>query len=130
MLQKSCENLIFYLPNTKTDFKWARALKALSETEVSGDRPSNSVMNVNNMVDKAYETKCLKDIIDAPVAALQGISDASGELLDHLGVKNVGDLADFKYCRWAEAIVVASQHEVVGTIAERKVAKEAAKLEY
>jgi len=80
-------------------------------------------MNVNTIVDKAYETKSLKDIVDAPVAALQGISDATGELLGHLGVHTVGDLADFKYCRWAEAIVVASQHEEVGTVAERKAAR-------
>lgn len=81
------------------------------------------MMNVNKMVDKAYETKTLKEIVEAPAAALQGLSDAAGELLEDLGVKTVGDLATFKYCRWAEAIVVAAQYEDVGTEAERKAAR-------
>ena len=59
-------------------YKWARALATLAETELKGDRPEGSMMNVNKMVDKAYETMSLKEIVDAPVAALQGVSDAAG----------------------------------------------------
>ena len=40
----------------------------------------------------------------------------------------VGDLATFKYCRYAEAIVQAAQYEDVGTDAERKAERAAAKL--
>uniref|UniRef100_A0A7S0FNT0 Uncharacterized protein n=1 Tax=Minutocellus polymorphus TaxID=265543 RepID=A0A7S0FNT0_9STRA len=109
-------------------FKWARALATLAETEVEGDRPGGSMMNVNKMVDKAYETKTLKEIVEAPVAALQGVSDAAGSLLAELHVHTVGDLATFKYCRYAEAIVQAAQYEDVGTDAERKAEREAAKL--
>ena len=87
------------------------------------------MMNVNKMVDKAYETKTLKEIVEAPAAALQGLSDAAGELLDDLGVKTVGDLAAFKYCRWAEAIITAAQYEDVGTEAERKAARAEAALQ-
>ena len=109
--------------STASDLNRARALATLAETEVAGDRPEGSMMNVNKMVDKAYETKTLKEIVEAPAAALQGLSDAAGELLDDLGVKTIGDLATFKYCRWAEAIVVAAQYEDVGTEAERKAAR-------
>jgi hypothetical protein len=38
--------------------------------------------------------------------------DTGGAALNSLGVKTVGDLAQFKHCRWAEAIVVASKFEV------------------
>ena len=109
-------------------FKWARAIATLAETEVEGDRPDGSMMNINKMVDKIYERKSLKEIVEAPVAALQGVSDAAGSLLAELHVHTVGDLAAFKYCRYAEAIVQAAQYEDVGTDAERKAERAAAKL--
>ena len=109
-------------------FKWSRALATMAEAEVEGDRPEGSMMNVNKMVDKAYETKTLKEIVEAPVAALQGVSDAAESLLAELHVHTVGDLATFKYCRYAEAIVQAAQYEDVGTDAERKAERAAAKL--
>jgi len=110
-------------------FKWARALSTLAETETEGGRLEGSMMNVDKMVTKEYETKSLKEIVDSPVAALQGLSDAAGVLLGDLHVKTVGELATFKYCRWAEAIVVASEHENEGTEAERKVERAEKKLE-
>jgi len=109
-------------------FKWSRALATMAEAEVEGDRPEGSMMNVNKMVDKAYETKTLKEIVEAPVAALRGVSDAAGSLLAELHVHTVGDLATFKYCRYAEAIVQAAQYEDVGTDSERKAERAAAKL--
>lgn len=33
-------------------------------------------------------------------------------MLNSLGVKTVGDLAEFKYCKWAEAFVTAAKFEV------------------
>jgi len=110
-------------------FVWARAIKTLSETETEGGRLEGSLMNVDQMVDKAYETKTLKEIVAAPVAALQGVSEGCGTLFGDLGVKTVEDLASFKYCRWAEAIVVASKHGNEGTEAERKVERMEKKLE-
>jgi len=110
-------------------FLWARAIKTLSETETEGGRLEGSMMNVDKMVDKAYETKTLHQLVTAPVAALQGVSEAAGSLLEELGVNTVEDLASFKYCRWAEAIAVASQHENEGTEADRKVERMEKKLE-
>jgi len=110
-------------------WKWARAIKYLAETETEGGRLEGSMMNVDKMVDKAYETKSLKEILASPIAALQGLSDGAGALLGELKVKTVDDLAIFKYCRWAEAIVVASTQEEQGTEAERKAARMQKKLE-
>ena len=80
-------------------FHMARSIKTLAETETEGGRLEGSVMNIDNAVDKEWEAKSLKEIVDAPVDALQGISEGAAKLLGSLGVKTVGDLADSKYCR-------------------------------
>lgn len=60
---------------------------------------------IEDKLDKAYETKPLTELADAPVAALQGISDAKAELLTQaLGIKTIGDLGTNKYFLWAQAI--------------------------
>jgi len=112
-------------------FHWARALKTLSETETEGGRLEGTAMNVDKMVDKAYEAKTLTEIVNSPVAALQGLSEAAGKLLGEtpLNVKTVDDLAELKYFRLAEALVVASKHENEGTETERKVERAQKKLE-
>ena len=101
-------------------FLLARALKTLSETETKDGRPKGSCMNVDKAVDKAWESKSLTEICDAPTEALEGIANEACELLESLGVKSIGDLAEFKYCRWAEAIVAASSYEEMKTEKERK----------
>lgn len=109
-------------------FLMARALKTLSETETKGGRPEGSRMNVDKAVDKAYEAKSLTEICEAPTEALEGIAKDACELLESLGVKSIGDLAEFKYCRWAEAIVDASKYEEQKTASERKLDKALKKL--
>jgi hypothetical protein len=101
-------------------FLMARALKTLAETETSGGRPEGSLMNVDNAVDKAYEAQSLTAISEAPTEAIEGIAKDACELLESLGVKSIGDLAGFKYCRWAEAIVQAAEYEEMSTAKERK----------
>ena len=69
-------------------------------------------MNINKIVDKAYEQKSFKEIANAPVAALQGISDNDGKLLQEaFNVKTVADLAKLKYVRWAQAICMLAEGE-------------------
>jgi hypothetical protein len=69
-------------------------------------------MNINNIVDKAYEQKSLKEIANAPVAALQGISDNDGKLLQEaFNVKTIADLAKLKYVKWAQAICTLAEGE-------------------
>lgn len=69
-------------------------------------------MNVNKAVDKAYESKSFKDLADAPVSALQGISEADAILLQKaFKVKTVKDLAKLKFVKWAQAIVTLSELE-------------------
>ena len=69
-------------------------------------------MNINKAVDKDFESKTLKEIADAPVACLQGVSDRMGEaLLEALKVKTVRDLANNKYVKWAQAITALADCE-------------------
>uniref|UniRef100_A0A7S1D6K2 Uncharacterized protein n=1 Tax=Cyclophora tenuis TaxID=216820 RepID=A0A7S1D6K2_CYCTE len=109
-------------------FLMSRALATLAETEVKDDRPSGSVMNVDKAVDKEYEPKTLTEIVEAPISALEGLTENAEELLKEFGVKSVGDLATWKYCRWAEAIVEAAKYEEIQTKGERKTAAALKKL--
>lgn len=69
-------------------------------------------MNLNKALDKAYEGKSLKELADAPVSALAGVSEADAELLAKaFKVKTVRDLAQLKYVRWAQAIVALGEVE-------------------
>ncbi|HQV41807.1 MAG: hypothetical protein IT466_04765 [Moraxellaceae bacterium] len=69
-------------------------------------------MNLNKALDKAYESKSLKELADAPVDALAGVSENDAKLLkEAFNVKTVRDLANLKYVKWAQAIVTLADTE-------------------
>jgi hypothetical protein len=69
-------------------------------------------MNINKAVDKAFEGKSLKELVNAPVSALQGVSENDAKLLlEAFNVKTIGDLASLKYVKWAQAIVALADTE-------------------
>lgn len=69
-------------------------------------------MNIGKALDKEWETKSLKEIAKAPVAALQGVSEADARALEAaFGVKTIEDLANLKYVKWAQAIVTLAATE-------------------
>lgn len=69
-------------------------------------------MNINKALDKAYETKSLKEILKAPVDALQGVSEKDAELLySAFKIKTVEDLANNKFFKWARAIQLLAETE-------------------
>ncbi|MGF1451913.1 MAG: hypothetical protein ACFB21_07570 [Opitutales bacterium] len=69
-------------------------------------------MNINEAVDKAYETKSLKEIANAPVDAIQGVSEGDAKLLaEAFNIKTVRDLGTNKFFKWAEAITVLADKE-------------------
>ncbi len=68
-------------------------------------------INVNKAVDKAFETKSLREIADAPVSALEGLSEANAALLGQLGIKTIRDLGEWKFANWAQAIVELAKLE-------------------
>jgi hypothetical protein len=58
------------------------------------------------VLDKAYEDKSLTELLDAPVAALAGVSEGDAKLLgEAFNIKTVGDLGRNKHFRTAAAIV-------------------------
>lgn len=61
--------------------------------------------NLDAVLDKAYETSTPAELVNAPVAALAGVSDGDAELLRKaFNIKTIGDLAGNKYFRAATAI--------------------------
>lgn len=60
---------------------------------------------IDDKVDKAYEGKSLSEIADAPVEALQGVSEGDAKhLKDAFNIKTVRDLGTNKYFLWAQSI--------------------------
>ena len=69
-------------------------------------------MNINKAVDKTFETKSLKEIADAPVDALEGVSASDAELLAKaFSIKTIRDLGTNKFFLVAQAIAVLSAKE-------------------
>ena len=60
---------------------------------------------IANKLDKAYETKPVEELVDAPVAALQGVSDSDAEHLKAaFNIVTIGDLGRNKFFLWAQSI--------------------------
>ena len=59
----------------------------------------------------ALESKSLSELLDAPVAALAGVSDGDAEhLAAAFGIKTVRDMGTNKYFALAHALVEMSSH--------------------
>lgn len=68
-------------------------------------------VNLDKALDKAYEGKSLTEILDAPVAALAGVSDSDAEhLAAAFGIKTVRDLGSNKYFAVAGVLVALAGH--------------------
>ena len=67
-------------------------------------------LNLDDVLDKAYESSSLSDLAGAPVSALAGVSEADAEALQKaFNIKTVADLAGNKYVRAAQAITELSR---------------------
>lgn len=66
---------------------------------------------LDKALDKAYESKSLAELLDAPVAALAGVSDGDAEhLAAAFGIRTVRDLGTSKYFAIAQALVALAAH--------------------
>jgi|tagenome__1003787_1003787.scaffolds.fasta_scaffold13223497_1 hypothetical protein len=66
--------------------------------------------NMDSLLDKAYEGKSLTEVLDAPVSALSGVSDADAEALRQaFNVRTVHDLGRNKYFKAAAALVALGE---------------------
>ncbi|WIA18329.1 hypothetical protein OEZ85_009794 [Tetradesmus obliquus] len=92
-------------------YRAARAIAVLAKTEVADARPAGSLLNVNGLVDQAYEAATLNELLAAPPSALQGLAPWTDGALAKLKIKSVGDLAKWKYASWADALVTLAEYE-------------------
>jgi predicted RecB family nuclease len=68
-------------------------------------------ININKALDKAYESKSLKELVNMPLAGFAGLTDESAKHLEALGVRTVRDLAEWRFVLWAQAIVTLAKTE-------------------
>lgn len=69
-------------------------------------------MNIDTIVDKAYLGKSFRDLGDAPVSALHGVSEADAKALDKaFGVRTINQLASLPAVKSAIAIAILAQQE-------------------
>jgi hypothetical protein len=92
-------------------FHLAVAIQTLAEIE-EGRRLELAVLNIDKGLGKEYEKLSFQDIVKSPVHCLQGITEQKAvDIWKPLGVVTVRDLANWKYFRWAQAIVTAARFE-------------------
>ncbi|OLZ60690.1 hypothetical protein [Amycolatopsis keratiniphila] len=67
-------------------------------------------VDLAKQLDKAYEELSVSDVLDAPVAALAGVSEGDAEkLAAAFGVKTVRDLGTNKYFKLAATLAELDQ---------------------
>jgi hypothetical protein len=70
-------------------------------------------MNIDTIVDDAYHGKGFRDLVNAPISALRGVSAKDAKALTQaFGVTTIGELADLKFIKWASAICTMACEEV------------------
>ena len=63
------------------------------------------MLGLEAKLSKAWEGKSAQDLADAPVTAIQGVSESDAKhLLEAFGIKTVRDFGTNKYFRWAQGI--------------------------
>jgi hypothetical protein len=69
-------------------------------------------MNIDTIVDKEYVDKSFRELAEAPVSALRGLSAKDAKALHTaFGVSTVRDLAQVNFVRWACAISILADEE-------------------
>ena len=69
-------------------------------------------MNINTVVDTEFAGKCFRDICNAPLSAMRGLSKGDAKALHQaFGITTIGDLAELKFVKWATAIKTLAAEE-------------------
>ena len=66
---------------------------------------------MNLALDKAHEGKTLKEIVELPPSALQGVAAHADASWAALGVKSIGDMGSWKFAAAAHAIATLAECE-------------------
>ncbi len=79
-------------------------------------------MNINTIVDKEFADKCFRDLCNAPLNAMRGLSTKDAKALQQaFNISTIGELADLKFVKWASAIRTLASEECD---TEEQIAKE------
>jgi hypothetical protein len=69
-------------------------------------------MNIDSIVNESFQTKCFRELIQAPLTCLCGVSEKQAAALEEaFGVKTVADLANLRIVRYARAIKMMAEAE-------------------
>ncbi|MGZ3182348.1 MAG: hypothetical protein ACXU8N_07905 [Telluria sp.] len=79
-------------------------------------------MNIDAIIDKDYAGKTFRELADAPLSALRGVSKRDADALQKaFQVTTLREFAELKFVKWAGAICTLADHEAP---AQEEVAKE------
>eukprot|EP00811_Abedinium_folium_P004654 NODE_14286_length_1117_cov_10.147475.p1 GENE.NODE_14286_length_1117_cov_10.147475~~NODE_14286_length_1117_cov_10.147475.p1 ORF type:complete len:206 (-),score=71.51 NODE_14286_length_1117_cov_10.147475:411-1028(-) len=92
-------------------YKIAKAIVGLAALEQPDRREAGAALNINKALDKAHETKPLKEVLALPPSALQGLADWVDAELADLGITSIEKLGGWKFAHWAECITQLSEYE-------------------
>ena len=69
-------------------------------------------MNISTVVDGEFAGQCFRDLCNAPLSALRGVSAKDAKVLHQaFGINTIGELADLKFVKWASAIRTLAAEE-------------------
>ena len=79
-------------------------------------------MNIQTIVDDSFKSKSFRELVEAPISALRGVSVSDARALSQaFGVNTIGELADLRFIKWANAIKTLADEE---TDTQEQLAKE------
>jgi hypothetical protein len=80
------------------------------------------IMNIQTIVDDSFKSKSFRELVEAPISALRGVSTSDARALSQaFGVNTIGELADLRFVKWANAIKTLAVEE---TDTKEQLAKE------
>ena len=74
--------------------------------------PPTLALNIDNIIDKNYESSTLSEIAAAPISALQGLADSADATGEQLKLTSVRALGMNKHVAWARALVALAPYEL------------------
>ncbi|MDB5937045.1 MAG: hypothetical protein JWQ01_4389 [Massilia sp.] len=69
-------------------------------------------MNIESIVDAQFSHKCFRELAEAPISALRGVSASDARALSQaFGVNTIAELAELRFIKWACAIKTLAEEE-------------------
>jgi hypothetical protein len=69
-------------------------------------------MNIDKIIDKNHAGKCFRDLAEAPLSALRGLSEKDARALEQaFNIRTVRELAELNFVKWAVAITTLAGEE-------------------